>query len=135
MSDQSEEFPLVDTHNDGAVFAKVWRNHSQDGKAYYSVTVGRLYTDPETGQPRESRSLQGADILKAQAMLGEAYRTVMRERKRDRAQSRHTEPDSVSPPNRQGGLEAQRDAAVGQTQTRPASERTRSPRPQRGPEH
>lgn len=132
MSDQSEEFPLVETHNDGAVFAKVWRNHSQEGKPYLSVTVGRIYTDPETGQVRESRSLQGADILKARAMLDEAYRTVLRERQRDRDNAREASQQRDVQPDRRGGLEAQRDSAVGRSRARSRTPRTRTPsRPDR----
>ncbi|MGP1275212.1 MAG: hypothetical protein ACQRW7_07320 [Caulobacterales bacterium] len=101
MSEKQPGNPLIDTLRDGRVFTKIWRNEREGAEPIYNVTVGRLYADPETGETRESRSLSGSDILKAQALLGEAYRTVSQLRT-------HIRENDGEP---QRGLEAQRDAA------------------------
>lgn len=118
MSEQQPGNPPIKTHRDGAVFAKVWRNEREGGEPFYSVTLGRTYSDPESGEVRESRSFSGTDILKAQAQLGEAYRTITQERAYDRANA----------PVPEHGLEAQRDAARAHASTPkpPADDRARS---------
>ena len=118
MSEQQTANPPVMTHRDGAVFVKVWRNEHENG-AIYNATIGRTYTDKETGEIRESRSLSGDDILKVQPLLGKAYETISQERAMDR---------SFASSEPQQGLEAQRDAALAQT-PKPqenASEKTRT---------
>ena len=68
--------PPVITHWDGPVFAKVWENESQKGGVYFNVRSGKLYTDPKTGQTRETQSLQKSDLPKMQFVMGEAYRSI-----------------------------------------------------------
>ncbi|MBL4647312.1 MAG: hypothetical protein JKY99_12750 [Rhizobiales bacterium] len=134
MSDQSYN-PPVETHRDGAVSAKVWRNITKDGNPSYSVTFQRTYTDPATKQVSESRSFWGTDILKVPPLTNEAYRTIgiMREMDRnDRAQSvkqemqpeqqpaqqpvQQQEPAQQQLETPQQGLAQQRDAAMENTQ-------------------
>ena len=128
MSDQSYN-PPVETHRDGAVSAKVWRNITKDGNPSYSVTFQRTYTDPATKQVSESRSFWGTDILKVPPLANEAYRTIgiMREMDRkDRAQSvkqemqsqpvQQQEPAQQQLETPQQGLAQQRDAAMENTQ-------------------
>lgn len=79
--------PPIDTFRDGAVSAKVWRNTSTDGDAFYSVTFQRVYTDAATGKVREASSFQGTDLLKVQRLASEAYRYVGRARAHDREQA------------------------------------------------
>ena len=82
MSDQKQATntasvkPPVIKHNDGAVFAKVWENESDKGGVYFNVTSGKLYTDPKTGETRETQNLQKSDLPKMQYVLGEAYRSI-----------------------------------------------------------
>lgn len=133
---REEEFPLVATHRDGAVAVKVWRNFSNEGEAYYSLTVGRTYTDRETGEPRETHSLQGADILKAQALLGDGYRTIIQQRQRDHELKRGAVRDTGGRENGRGGLAEQRAVAAERARAAPASAagRQRRPRTRGGPE-
>lgn len=105
MRDQDKSQPPVETHRDGAVSAKIWRNHSNEGEAFYSVTFQRTFTDPATQQPREAHSFQGTDILKVQQLASEAYQTVGRLREQDRIPSYERE---QAEPN----LAQQRDAAM-----------------------
>lgn len=117
MSDddnQQQKTPPVAVHRDGAVAAKVWRNHTQEGAPFYSVTFERSYTDPATGEPRSSRSFQGTDILKLQQLAGEAYQSVARLKARDR----QNEPQAEHDP----GLAEQRDAAMAEARPAPRAE-------------
>jgi hypothetical protein len=124
MSEQPAANPPVMTHRDGAVFVKVWRNEHED-RAIYNATIGRTYTDKESGEIRESRSLSGDDILKVQPLLGKAYETISQERAMDR---------SFASSKPEQGLEAQRDAALSQTpkpqETATANPRTRNRQPE-----
>jgi hypothetical protein len=92
--------PPVQRISDGAVSVKVWRNLNQDGRAVYSTTFQRTYTDPKTGEPRESSSLYKDDLLKLPELASEARRTIRhfqeqdreraaQDRDRDREPSRH----------------------------------------------
>lgn len=76
--------PPVQRISDGAVSVKVWRNFNQDGLAVYSTTFQRSYTDPKTGEPRESHSLYKDDLLKLPELASEARRTIRHFHKRDR---------------------------------------------------
>lgn len=116
MSEQSNN-PLVETHRDGAVSAKVWRNVSQEGKPFYSVTFQRTYTDPATNNVAESRTFQGTDILKVPQLAGDAYRTIGKMRELDRADRAQTKAPQQQPVQQavaqpQQGLAQQRDAAM-----------------------
>ncbi|MCI4663148.1 MAG: hypothetical protein MRY74_00360 [Neomegalonema sp.] len=107
--------PPVETHRDGAVSAKIWRNHTNEGDAFYSVTFQRTYTDPQTEKPRESSSFQGTDLLKIQQLAGEAYKSVSHHRALDREEAKD--------------LAAERDAAMAQAepeQGRQSHSRSRS---------
>lgn len=68
--------PPVITHWNEGVFAKVWENTSAKGGTYFNVTSGRLYSDRETGETRETNNLQKADLPKMQYVMGEAYRSI-----------------------------------------------------------
>lgn len=59
--------------NDGSVVAKIWRNESEKGGVFYNVTLGKLYTDKQSGETRETSSLQKQDLLSAQFLLRECY--------------------------------------------------------------
>lgn len=67
---------LAYVHRDGAIFAKIWRNQSEKGDVFYSTTVGKTYTDKQTGEPRDTSNLHKSELLRAQFLIGEAYRTI-----------------------------------------------------------
>ncbi len=77
----------VERINDGSVNAKIWRNYSNEGKAFYNVTFARTYTHPKTGQPAETYAFSGTDVLKIQRLAEQAYHSVDRLRQQDRAQN------------------------------------------------
>lgn len=87
--------PPVETHRDGAVSVKVWRNITKNGNPAYSVTFQRTYTDPNTNQVAESRSFGGTDILKIPQLASEAYRTIGQMREMDRAERGN----NITPPH------------------------------------
>ena len=118
--------PPVATHRDGAVSAKVWRNIANDGRPFYSTTFQRTYTDQATGQPRETTSFQGTDVLKIQHLATEAYQTISRLRDQDRAQAQPEQQGQNQPQT--SGLAQQRDAVMSDPNVTQAA-------PQQGPSH
>lgn len=85
-------------HSDGAISVKVWRNHNKDGRAVYSTTFQRTYTDAKTGEPRESHSLYKDDLLKLSELAIEARRSISRFQEQDRERTQE-----VDQPDRQDG--------------------------------
>lgn len=114
--------PPIETHRDGAVSAKIWRNITKDGNPSYSVTFQRTYTDPATQRAAESRSFWSTDILKVQQLAEKSYQTIGKMREMDksvRTQSAQQEmyPSEQQPAQKptdvpQQGLVQQRDAAM-----------------------
>ena len=118
MSDDNRGQGPLQTFRDGAVCVKLWRQDSPESGPFVSATVGRTYRDPVTGDYRESRSLGGTDMLKAQALLGEAHREALRWREHFREAGREAaaqlplpETEAVPEPSRPS-LAEQRDAAL-----------------------
>jgi len=117
----TQNAPPAATHRDGAVFAKVWRNWNQKGEPFYSLDIGRTYTDTKTGKLRESNSFTGTDILKIGPLSNKAYESIGQLREADRAKERSQvqpeqngyAPQQPSQPA-QGDIAAQRDAVMGQ---------------------
>ena len=99
----------VATHRDGAVSSKVWRNFTKDGEPYYSTTFQRTYTDPRTGNPAETHSFGGTDVLKIQQLASEAYRTIGQMKAQDKNLQQSPQQE---PLEQQQGLAEQRDAAM-----------------------
>ena len=129
MSEENTQGP-IQTLRDGAIVVKLWRQEGKNGP-YVSATLGRTYRKERTGEYGESRSLSGADVLKAQALLGEAnkemilwrehFKEMQRQQQAERAETkgqvlsldgRGAAPaaQEESPPAQ--GLTAQRDAAL-----------------------
>ncbi|MBL4616285.1 MAG: hypothetical protein JKY46_01185 [Robiginitomaculum sp.] len=100
----------VYTHRDGAISAKIWENTTPKGGTYHTVSFGRTYTDPKTGQPRESQSFQGTDLLKIQQLARESYRTIGQIREMKISHEQEKAPQAQEQ-NTQG-LQTQRDAAL-----------------------
>lgn len=98
----------VATHRDGTISIKVWRNFARDGRPVYSTTIQRTYSDPKTGEPRDSHSLSRDDLLKLPELAGEARRSIRHFQEQDRTQNREMEQ-----PDRHGQtLADERDAAM-----------------------
>ena len=110
MSEQTQGQPPLQTFRDGAVVIKLWRQESQEHGAFVSATIGRTYRDQATGEYREYRSLSGTDMLKAQALLGEAHREAVKWRQ----YFRETERQQGPPEPEKSEAVAARDAAVQQ---------------------
>ena len=108
--------PPLQTLRDGAVAVKLWRQESEEHGAFVSATVTRTYKDRETGDYRESHSLSGADMLRAQALLGDAHREAGKWRQHFREIERQQgAPDPESPnavAERDTALAQQRDEAL-----------------------
>ena len=77
--------PPIETLRDGQTFIKVWRNLLPSGDPIYSSTTGYTYTDKETGEPRESRSLRDSDLLKLPELAPRARAVIREHREVDRA--------------------------------------------------
>ena len=105
MSEEIKNDPPLQTLRDGAVVAKIWRQESPEHGAFPSVTIGRTYKDKATGEYQESRSFSGTDVLKAQALLGEAHREAVkwrqyfREIDRQKGAPEPEEPEAVAERN------------------------------------
>lgn len=108
MNEQQKGQPPLQTLRDGAVSVKLWRQESDEHGAFVSATIGRTYRDQATGEYRESRSLSGTDMLKAQALLGEAHREAVKWRQ----YFRETERERGPPEPERTGPVAERDAAT-----------------------
>lgn len=95
MSDQTQtpqtKSAPVAVHRDGAVSAKVWPHVSKQGNVFYTSTVQKTYTDPATGQPRETRSLNEKDLLKVPRLTEQAYDSIKRFRAQDRQNAKAQE--------------------------------------------
>jgi len=109
MSTQHTNNPPVKTHVDGAVRVKVWRNTSKDNKVFYTAEPERIYTDPQTGEIRTSRSFAGTDIVKVQSLMGHAVHTIITHRQLDQDREQENAPQAQQSTQ---GLQAQRDAAL-----------------------
>lgn len=132
MSDEKKQAP-IQTLRDGPIVVKIWQHDGKNGP-YVTATLGRTYKNEETNEYGESRSLRGSDVLRAQALLGEANREMVRWRDYYKELGREAQPDQerahdaeASAPTPDGatekpaavredrpaqGLAAQRDAAL-----------------------
>ncbi len=138
MSEEQRKAP-IQTLRDGAVVVKIWEQNGANGP-YTSATIGRTYKNEQTGEFGESRSLSGADVLKAQALLMEANKEMILWREYHKEIARQQEPGQSEPNTQQAqsqpaaqGLAAQRDDALANAQpTAPVQAPDRAP--DRGPE-
>ncbi|MGB6229103.1 MAG: hypothetical protein WBF53_03125 [Litorimonas sp.] len=89
--------PIKRHYGPDGVFAKVWEQQTDDGKLFYTATVGRTFTDPDTGQARDGSSLTQAQMNALPGLIMQANQTI------DLLNQRR--------PENECGLKAQRDAA------------------------
>lgn len=75
MSNQNKQAP-IQTLRDGPVVVKLWRQEGKNGP-YVTATLGRTYKNEKTGEYGETRSLSGSEVLRAQALLGEANKEMI----------------------------------------------------------
>jgi len=127
MSDQKS--PPLQTFRDGAIFVKVWEQQGKNGP-YVTATMGRTYQDDRTGEYGDARSFTGTDLLKLQALMGEAHKEMTQWRDYYRVTGRTRDPDQTEQqtdpqagpqaeqaapdPTAQQSMAAQRDAALAQ---------------------
>ena len=60
----------TETLRDGAIKVTIWKNPSSKGD-FYSIDISRTYKDGDNY--KDTHSLSGVDILKAQRLAGKAY--------------------------------------------------------------
>ncbi len=59
------------TLRDGSIKATIWANQTEQGKAFYNVTLVRTYRDGETF--KETPSFGATELLKVSRLAGKAY--------------------------------------------------------------
>ena len=64
--------PPVQTLRDGALKASIWRNDRGDGGQFYSVTLGRTYTDDQD-KVQTADNFSGSHLLKLAHLMGRVY--------------------------------------------------------------
>ncbi len=62
----------LQTFKDGAAIIKLWQQEGKDAHIHVNATIGRLYKDNETGQWKESKSFNPAQLAALQIMLPKA---------------------------------------------------------------
>jgi len=67
--------------------ASVWRNESQDGRFFYTVTLERVYTDKNGGLKNTDRLDARNDLLRAARLLQNAYDEFLQLRQQDKSPS------------------------------------------------
>lgn len=102
MREQTKRAP-IQTLRDGAVVVKIWEQQGPNGP-YVTATLGRTYKNEQTGEYGESRSMSGSDVLKAQALLGEANREMVQWRDYYKDVARQKDPAQAE--SQQPGVEA-----------------------------
>lgn len=114
----------VERFSDGAVKASIFRNVSKEGKPFYNVTFARTYTHPETGQPAETQSFSGTDVLKVRRLADQAYHAVDRLRKQDRIQANEHSAGSPSQSDdsQKSSLSEQRDRLINNARHSPEAQ-------------
>lgn len=95
MSTNTTNAP-IDKHFDGPTFMKIWRNFNQDQQPYYNTTVGRIYTDKESGEVRETRNLGDDDLLRLAGLAARARHSIRRFKAQDREQAQSQEQGAQS---------------------------------------
>jgi hypothetical protein len=65
----------VETLRDGALKLSIFRNQNEHGESY-AMVPGRIYTDKESGQVRESSSLAGHEALRMAHLLTKGHDRV-----------------------------------------------------------
>ena len=112
MTNENPSQPPLQTFRDGSVSVKLWRQESADKGPFVTATIGRTYRDTASGEYREARSFSGTDLLKLQALLGEAHRESLKWREYFRETAR----DNPTPEPAQQNLHLEA-AAGGQAQS------------------
>lgn len=82
MNTQTSANPPVQTIRDGALFAKIWKNPSENGFRY-SVQLGRVYSD-EQGNLHDTSSFSGSELLRIARLSQVAYDEVLIHRDQDK---------------------------------------------------
>ena len=118
MSDDRKQAP-IQTLRDGAIVVKLWQQDGKNGP-YASATLGRTYKNEQTGEYGESHSLSGSDVLKAQALLGEANKEMILWREYYKEIERQQQPDRTETPSQTAARDAATADPAQQQQGQPA---------------
>lgn len=62
----------LDKLKDGMISATIWQNQTEEGKARYSVTIARSYTDDDD-KWHETNSFSTLELLMVSRLAGKAY--------------------------------------------------------------
>jgi hypothetical protein len=73
-SDRQSNRP-VETLRDGALKLSIFRNQNEHGDSY-AMIPGRIYTDKQSGQVRETHSLGGGEALRMAHLLTKGHDRV-----------------------------------------------------------
>lgn len=76
--------PPRDVLRDGNLKSSIWRNEGEKGP-FYSATLSRTYTDHD-GQPRDSNSFAGTDLLRLSELARKTYDRTQDLRREDSRQ-------------------------------------------------
>lgn len=87
---QSNNAPIF-VKRSGAVVSKLWENETSDGRPVLSITFARTYTDPESGEYRESKSFYDTDVLKVAHLAERMFAAMTARRKELKQASRYQE--------------------------------------------
>lgn len=126
MSEDRKNNGPLDTLTDGPLFVKLWRQDGPNGP-FVTSQSGRIYTDEQSGEIRETSTLTRTQTLKMAALQQDAHREMGRwqEYVRENASNRETSQKRGSGQ----GLAAQRDEAFAHAKE---PERESAPAPSRG---
>ena len=85
QSGQSSGNAPIHRVRDGAVKMAIFENTSSEGRTFYNVTISRTYTDKNTGEIKETKSLRPSDLDKLFYLTTETKRMIsmLNERNRD----------------------------------------------------
>ena len=78
-----------------AVFVKIWENTSKDGRTYYTTSIGRTYTAPNTEQTRDTANLSQAQMNQLPPLITQANQTLHMLRDQERTNSLQAQRDQV----------------------------------------
>ena len=89
----------------GAISAAIWANDTEKGRRY-SVTVERLYRDPETGSWKSTTSFNRDDLLKLGKVSDLANTRIHQMQGLDREQEREASAEPAEPQASSGAAQA-----------------------------
>lgn len=102
----------VDTLRDGSLKASIFRNEGDKGH-FYATTFARTYRDAD-GNPRDTHSFIGTDLLKLSELARAAYTRTSDLRREEKHSREEQDPTRRADFKQQRSAEAQKDKPRGQ---------------------